>query len=516
MKNMSRTLVLGCSLAALAACGGDEIVSPGTSGDIIINNPAPTPAPTTTPPTGGGTVTPAAGCPTINSTGGLTDAGTITGPTGEYRVCELPALIDANDTLPFVDGLLYALPGRVDVGTDQGFASTGTNVTLTVADGVIVFGSTGRSFLVVNRGNALNSVGTAERPIVWTSRDNVLGLSDDNSTGQWGGIVLLGRAPVSDCATGVFNTDANPNANPACEQSLEGTTVATNFGGGDSADSSGEMNYNQIRFSGFSLAPGDELQSLTTGGIGSGTTLANFMSFNSSDDGMEFFGGAVNMSNVVAVGADDDSIDVDTGAQANLQFVVVAQRTSGGDSLIELDSPDADFSVNARPRTVLQVANFTFLERSGSNSQAIRARGGAALNLANGVIDTNDETCLRIDETFTRDVPPSFNSVVGDCDAARPVRGDSGVSDAEVRALVDGGTNNNVAFTISLTGIVNGTNETGVAAFDPTALSSFFTAETFVGAVPDAGDTRFGNWTCNSGTLDFGSTTGACTSLPVY
>lgn len=119
MKNFQRTLVLGASIVALAGCGADEIVSPGTSGDIIINNPAPSPTPSPTP-TGGATVTPAAGCPTINSAGGLTDAGTISGPTGEYRVCTLPETFNVDDNLPFVNGLLYQISGRVNVGTDQG------------------------------------------------------------------------------------------------------------------------------------------------------------------------------------------------------------------------------------------------------------------------------------------------------------------------------------------------------------------------------------------------------------
>ena len=87
MKMLQRTLVLGCSLIALAGCGADEIVSPGTSGDIIPTNPtpdpAPTPDPTPAPTPTVAPVTPANGCPTIAATGGLTDGGTITGPTGE-------------------------------------------------------------------------------------------------------------------------------------------------------------------------------------------------------------------------------------------------------------------------------------------------------------------------------------------------------------------------------------------------------------------------------------------------
>lgn len=518
MKNIQRTLVLGASVFALAGCGADEIVSPGTGGDIIINNPTPTPTATPTPTPTQALVTPASGCPTIASSGGLTDAGTLSGPTGEYRVCTLPTTFDANDSLPFINGLLYQISGRVNVGTDQGFSSTGTDVTLTVAPGAIFFAQA-ESFFVVNRGNAIQANGTETMPIVWTSRDNILGLSSDSSDAQWGGVVLLGRAPVSDCSTQVFNTAAAPNANPQCEQQLEGTTVATPFGGTNSADSSGSFTYNQIRFSGFELQQSNELQALTTGGIGSGTTIHHFQSFNSSDDGMEFFGGSVNMRQVAAIGASDDSFDLDSGVQANLETGIAVQRTNTGDSLVEFDSPDdlgSGTPGNALPRSRAQFNNFTFVQRSSSSSQAIRARGGPALGLTNVVInvDSADDNCIRLDETATVDNVIGFDSVV--CNGAnRPVRGPT---DASVQAQVDAGTNNNLLATLTLTNqVVNGTFENGITPFAANpARSSFFTNFAFIGAVQSNLSTDFGNWTCNSSILDFGSSNGSCTSLPVY
>lgn len=518
MKNIQRTLVLGCSLVALAGCGADEIVSPGTSGDIIINNPSPTPTPTP-PSTGDGNVTPASGCPTINSAGGLTDLGTIEGPTGEYRVCDLPETFNANDTLRQIDGLLYQISGRVNVGTDQGFNSTGTDVTLTINPGVILFAEA-ESFFVVNRGNEIQADGEEDNPIVWTSRDNVQGLADDNSEAQWGGVVLLGRAPVSDCTDQVFNTDANPNANPQCEQQLEGTTVATPFGGTDPNDSSGSFTYNQIRYSGFELQQANELQSLTTGGIGSGTTINHVFSFNSSDDGLEFFGGQFNASEIAVVGASDDSLDVDSGAQVNLQNVVVIQRSNTGDSLIELDSPDdlgEGTPANARPRTILQVNNAVFVQRSSGSGQAIRARGSAALGLTNTIIDldTDDDVCIRIDEQGTLDAIIGFDSVV--CDGAnRPVRGGTDdVTDDEVQGVVDAGTNNDLLFMLSLDGFESGANEDAVDTFDATIASSFFTNPDNIGLLGDDLDDDFGDWTCNSSIFDFGSDAGDCTSLPI-
>jgi len=512
VKNIQRTLVLGCSLVALAGCGADEIVSPGTSGDIIINNPAPTPTPTPTP-TGGPTVTPANGCPTINSTGGLVDAGTITGPTGEYRVCELPAVFDADDTLRYVPGLLYAMNGRVDVGSDEGFSSTDTEVTLGVEPGVIVYAATGRSFLVVNRGNAIEADGTADNPIIWTSRDNVQGLTDDDSDQQWGGIVLLGRAPTSDCSTGVFNTAANPNANPQCEQLLEGTTISTVFGGADSDDSSGSMTFNQIRYSGFALAPGDELQALTAGAIGGGTTLDNIQSFNSSDDGIEFFGGTVNMRNVAVVGASDDSIDADTGTQGALQNVIVAQRQGNGDSIVELDSPPDDFSTDARPQTVLAIANFTFIQNSATD-QVVRARGGSRIRLANGVIQANGTPCVRIDQPETIAAAPTFNSVIGDCSDTQPLRATDGASLADLEAIYNDPDANNTVDTEVTFADSFFYDAGGAPTFDVTGLSSFFEAADYIGALESDGDDRFEGWTCDSSTLDFGSGS-ACTSLPI-
>lgn len=520
VKNVQRTLVIGCSLIALAGCGADQIVSPGTGGDIIINNPpAPAPTPTPTPTPTQSLVTPAAGCPTIATTAGLTDAGTITGPTGTYRVCRLPATFTSNDTLRFVPGLLYEIRDRVNIGTDQGFASTNTAVTLTIEPGVILYAS-GSSFLVANRGNRLIANGTAQRPIIWTSRDNVLGLANDNSDQQWGGVVLLGRAPVSDCRTGVFNTAASPNANPTCESVLEGAAVATPYGGNNAADNSGSFRFNQIRFSGFELAPNNELQSLTTGGVGSGTVFENVMSFNSSDDGVEFFGGGFNARNFAVIGASDDSLDVDTGAIVNMDTVIAVQRSTTGDRLIELDSPNvADRTPsNAIPQTRFQVNNFTFVARAGA-PQVVQARGGAALGLTNGVIRAGTNHCFQIDEPATLAAIIGVDSVVGNCPATDPIRGGAGVSNADAAARINGGSNNNLAFTITLTNnVVNGAGETGRTAFNANPRSTFFPTRTFIGAIENAAalTSLFGSWTCNSSVQNFNSPLGTCTSLPIF
>jgi hypothetical protein len=287
------------------------------------------------------------------------------------------------------------------------------------------------------------------------------------------------------------------------------------------------LSYVQIRYSGFVLSGDSELQSLTTGGVGTGTVLNNIQSFNSSDDAVEFFGGNVNMKYFVAVGADDDNLDTDTGVKANIQYAIVVQRQGAGDSMIEADSDNA-LDGNT-PRQNTRLANFTFIQRSNiGNQSAILLRGGTDYSLANGVIVSPNTTCLRISRPQTISAAadagideagaPVIRSVVAQC-GTPAFRGSNGVTDADVAAVFGSGSNgNNSAFTPSLTSLfINGTNETAVSAFNPSTWNAFFDATTYVGAVKDANDTWYAGWTCNSATATFGtSVTGLCTSLPTY
>lgn len=518
----TRSLVLGCSALALTACGADDLASPGTGGNITINNPPATPAPTPTPTPVSTLVTPAGGCPTINGPA-LTDSGTVSGPTGQYRVCTMPARFTSSTNLPYIQGVLYRINGRVDVGSDGGPAvdasdgASDTNVTLSMDPGVIVYAS-GSSFLLVNRGNEIQAVGTEDRPIVFTSQDNVVGFNSDTSSGQWGGVVLAGRAPITDC-----RAPNAPSGTIECERQVEGAVDPALYGGATPGDSSGRMSFVQIRYSGFVLSGDNELQSLTTGGTGSGTQLDNIMSFNSSDDGVEFFGGVVNIRNLIVVGAEDDSIDTDTGVKASIQNVIAIQRSGAGDGIIEADSTNA--FIDSTPRQNTRISNATFIHRNAAAGQAIRLRGGTDYALTNAVVFAPDSTCLRIDDTETLrgsnagldDVgPPIFQSVVLTC--ADPFRdGSNGVSEAQVtNAFNNGGSNNNASFTSTLMGFINGSNENGVTPFDPRSLGSFFQNLGYIGAVNNSSTDWFANWTCNSAAADFGDNTGDCSTLPVY
>ncbi|WP_334184156.1 hypothetical protein [Novosphingobium sp.] len=531
---MHGALLIGCSALALAGCGADDISSPG-AGSIEITNPTPTPAPTPTPTSG--TVVAATECPGAAATGGLTltNDGIISGPEGTWRVCTLPALVNVSSTLPKQAGVIYRLNGRVDVGCDGGFSAptaafttttvacgnrsltADTNVTLTVEPGVIVYGdsTSAPAWLAVNRGNKLIAEGTAARPIIFTSLQNVRGTNNNDSMGQWGGVVLLGRGITTDCSTGMGTTAGNN-----CERVTEGAADPANFGGRDNTYNAGSMKYVQIRFSGYSLAPGNELQSLTGGGIGSGTQLDYIQSVNSSDDGSEFFGGALNMKHYVAINADDDSLDLDTGVQANVQYALIVQKPTAGDSFFEFDSNGNEADT---PRTKIAIANFTAVQTSiGSGNSGNQAsalfRGNADVTLANGVVYTPTNECLRLNGTQAAGSAPASltaHSVVMTCGGTTPILGTGTYTDASAAAAFNAGTNNNSAFTSTLTNtFVNGAGETAIAAYASlSTLSSFFTNQTYIGAVKDAADTWYRGWTCDTTNANLGSNS-ACTALP--
>ncbi|MGN6375210.1 MAG: hypothetical protein ACTHMG_06615 [Sphingomonas sp.] len=530
LKRVGMILLTGTAVAALSACGADDIASPGSGGNITINNPAPTPSPSPspspTPTPGSGLITPASSCP-VGTSKGDGSASTITGPTGEYLICSLPSHVSSDLTLPYVQGVVYRLGGRVDVGADLGPTATSGEkaVTLTIQPGVIIFGESGASWLAINRGNKINAVGTATKPIIFTSRDNVTGANTDSSSGQWGGVVLLGRGQVTDCES--------PSATPgttACERQTEGAIDPSIYGGADNTGSSGDLEYVQIRYSGYVLSAGSELQSLTPEAVGSATVIDHYMSYNSSDDGAEFFGGAPHLKHYVVVGDEDDAIDTDTGTKARFQYALVVQRQGIGDAIIEADTDNT--TASQTPRQDTRISNFTFIDRSpnaSSDKASILLRGQTDYALLNGILVSPDNPCLRVSDPQTlaaagsatdENGPPVFRSMVMQCSSTPYVGSTTNgtVTADQVKAAFGAGSNNNSdTFTPSLVStIIDGPNELAVKATDPTTYDKFFDAVNYIGAVKDANDTWYKDWTCNSTAVDLGSSTGACTSLPVY
>lgn len=529
MKNIPGLLLVGCSAFALAGCGADDVVAPNAP--IIIPTPAPAPAPTPTPTPTAGTVSPAAAC-----TPGTTDGGTVQlqNNRGAIRNCVVPNQITGTLVLSGrrADGIMYSLNGRTDVGRDIDLAN-GAAATLQVNPGVTVFAGTRETSLVVNRGSKLEADGTAAQPIIFTALANLTGQGLTEATDNlWGGLIINGRAPISDCDASVSSSTTGGAA--GCWGKAEGVSVDTLFGGNVANDDSGTLRYVQVNFTGVG-ANASEIQGITTGGVGSGTVMSFLQVHNSLDDGIESFGGRQNMDHLVLTGIADDSLDTDIGYQGSVQFLLAARRangnvgdSAGGQTIFEVDSSAAN---NATPRQYLRVANFTLLQ-STPNEPAIKIRGGADVDLVNGIVvarNTGSLGCLDIDNSETVQAagtapeergPVRLISVVFDCSTL--IDPDSDTFEETVLANPAGsGVNRNFTNTLTtLTGvtvgnIAPGSNELGVAAASNiTQISSFFTQVSYIGAFSGPGDTWTQGWTCNSDVANLRGAT-SCTDIRV-
>jgi hypothetical protein len=229
---------------------------------------------------------------------------------------------------------IWLLKGRVSV--EDG-------VTLTIPAGTIIKAASGTgadaSTLIIARGAKLIADGTADAPIVMTSiSDNIevggtypssgAALNVD-TRGLWGGLLILGKAPCS------FSGDVT-------ELQIEGIpTSDTNglYGGTDAADDSGSIQYLSIRHGGAEIGEGNEINGLTLGGVGSGTTINHIEVLGNVDDGIEFFGGTVNASNLLVWGQGDDAIDIDQAYAGTIDGAMVI-LTSASDHGFEIDGPE--------------------------------------------------------------------------------------------------------------------------------------------------------------------------------
>lgn len=533
MKNIHGLILAGCSALALAGCGADDVVAPG--GPIIVN-PAPTPTPTPTAVPGGSVTAAAADA----CTPGTTNGGTVLlqNNRGTIRNCIVPNQITGSLALTArrADGIMYSLSGRTDVGRDIDLAAGGAAATLTVAAGVTVFASTRDTSLVVNRGSKLVADGTAGQPIIFTALANLTGAGMTEATDNlWGGLIINGRAPISDCDVTVSTSTTGGTA--GCWRKAEGVAVDTLFGGAVANDDSGTLRYVQVNFTGVG-SNASEIQGITTGGVGSGTDFSYLQIHNSLDDGIESFGGTQNMDHLVMTGIADDSLDTDNGYRGSVQFLLAVRRAAGtvGDSagnqtMLEVDSSTASAN-DAQPRQYLRLANFTLVQNT-PNEPAMRLRGGADIDLINGVVIARlggTVGCLDVDDAQTVQAagaatdergPPRLLQVVFDC--ATLSHDDSDTFEATTLAN-SANTGVNQAFTNTLaflTGstvglVANGANETGVTgATGMVAISSYFQQVSYIGALSGPADTWTRDWTCNSDVANLRGAS-ACTDIRVF
>jgi len=245
---------------------------------------------------------------------------------------EVSGMITASAT--WTNDNIYNLAGKVVV--DDG-------IILTIEPGTIIKGKEGTgslaSALVVARGGKLMAVGTADKPIIFTTvKDNIevgqkAGTNlDENDNALWGGLIILGYAK------GSFKGDVS-------EVQIEGIPAGDAwglYGGDDDTDNSGTIKYISIRFGGAEIGEGNEINGLTLGAVGNGTVIDNVEVVGNLDDGIEFFGGTVNPTNLLVWAQGDDGLDIDQAYAGTVSNAMVILGISS-DHAMEIDGPEGAY-----------------------------------------------------------------------------------------------------------------------------------------------------------------------------
>ncbi|MGC6421570.1 MAG: hypothetical protein ACON47_07980 [Flavobacteriaceae bacterium] len=244
--------------------------------------------------------------------------------------------------------------------------------TLTVNAGTIIKAGEGQdndaTALVVARGATINMNGTVASPIIMTDINDNISYDAPSSNrnaldrGKWGGLIVLGKARISDAVE---------------EKLIEGILAVDGenwnfYGGTDNTDNSGTIQYVSIRHSGTQVAPDVELQGLTLGGVGNGTTIENIEIVGSKDDGVELFGGAVNVTNLLIWNQFDDGIDIDMAYSGTVNNAIV-EYAADSDGAFEIDG-SKDISYEAQNTITGLTVYGRFTEEASDSDQLGRVR----------------------------------------------------------------------------------------------------------------------------------------------
>lgn len=226
---------------------------------------------------------------------------------------------------------------------------------LVLAPGVKIAFSNPEDYIRINRGSRIIADGTRTKPIILSA---IKDLRDKQATeadrGLWGGLVINGNGLTNKC------TDAERQATASNPHNCHVTTEGrpSTYGGNNNAENSGVLRYVQVRYAGFEVVDGDELNGITFNGVGSGTTVEYVQVYTTQDDGYETFGGAVSFKNIVAVNVGDDYLDFSEGWVGDVQFALFV-ITSGGNRCVEADNTGDTRPDDVAPYTKGRISNMT-------------------------------------------------------------------------------------------------------------------------------------------------------------
>ncbi len=277
---------------------------------------------------------------------------------GTIEVWDDAKMSAAGNTVNWTADKTYVLDGFVFVNDGQ---------TLNIAEGTIIQGKPGEnvdaSALIIARGGKINANGSAAKPIIFTFEGDTGG-TDATTRGQWGGLVILGKAGLNS-TPGTTQIEGIPTNEPR-----------GNYGGTDNADNSGTLRYVSIRHGGTNIGADNEINGLTLGGVGSATTIEYVEVIGNKDDGIEWFGGTVNAKYLIAAYCADDALDYDEGYRGNNQFVIVHQ-----DPAADAADRGGEHDGGTTPETGTPFAtpvfyNVTSIGNSGSRAITFRDNAG--------------------------------------------------------------------------------------------------------------------------------------------
>lgn len=427
---------------------------------------------------------------------------------GETENLILSGKITSNTTLKA--NKIYKLRGLVYV----------TNgATLTIEPGTKIVGEADKNgALIITRGSKIMAEGTAANPIIFTSE------KPSPKRGDWAGVVILGNAPTNASfggANGVGEIEGGIN-------NSEGLGL---YGGTNAADNSGVLKYVRIEYAGYAFLPDKEINGLTFGGVGNGTTVDYVEVAYANDDSFEWFGGTVNCSHLISYKGLDDDFDTDNGFSGNVQFGIAVRDSQvadvSGSNAFESDN-DANGSTLA-PQTSATFSNMTIIGPINSAApgsinalfqNALQIRRNSSISVFNSVF-TGFPVGLFIDATKGS---PTDNNIVGNklffennvlAGNTTPLKFGPSTSTPTTYTLADLTTwfnakGNTILASTADVKLAGAWAPAGTTPnFTPTAgsplltggsftnpkLATWFTQVTYKGAVKDATDTWYAGWT---------------------
>ncbi len=309
-----------------------------------------------------------------NKTGGGSGSGSGGGGSTTGQVITLEGKITKDTVLKAEN--TYILKGLVYIKN---------NATITIEAGTVIKGAYLDPIggLVITRGAKIIAKGTADKPIVFTSN------SPNPRSGDWAGIVLLGKATTNSS----FNGTAGLGEIEGGVNNADGDGL---YGGTDDNDNSGILQYIRIEYAGFAFLPDKEINSLTMGGVGRGTTIDHIETIYAKDDAYEWFGGTVDCKYLIAYKTQDDDFDTDNGFRGRIQFGLVIRDSSIAD-LSNSEAFESDNDANGStlaPQTAAIFSNITAIgplatlsnNGSGYFLAGAQIRRNSAISIFNSVI----------------------------------------------------------------------------------------------------------------------------------